>query len=85
MGELLALAHSELSEALEAWRDDEPVTVTDTEPLTGKPRGFPIELADCVIRILDTCEAPGIDLDAALCRKMRYNETRSHRHRGNRG
>jgi NTP pyrophosphatase (non-canonical NTP hydrolase) len=80
--ELLALAHSELSEALEIYRNGEPLDLIWDNPFNGKPEGFPIELADCVIRILDTAQAHGIDLEAALLRKMLYNEDRVHRHGG---
>jgi hypothetical protein len=49
-----------------------------------KPEGFGIELADAVIRILDTAEAIGIDLEAMIDLKMAWNETRSYRHGGKR-
>lgn len=81
VGELLALAHSELSEALEEYRAGRPLAQIRYRN-DGKPEGFPIELADCVIRILDTCAALKIDLDTALCIKMLFNETREHRHGG---
>ena len=47
-----------------------------------KPEGIPIELADCVIRILHTCGYYGIDLEEMIKKKMGYNETREHRHGG---
>lgn len=47
-----------------------------------KPEGVPTELADAVIRILDTCEVAGIDLGFEIERKMAYNETRAIRHGG---
>lgn len=49
-----------------------------------KPEGVPVELADTVIRVLDTCEAYGIDLGFEIRRKMEYNETRAFRHGGRR-
>lgn len=52
------------------------------DPNFYKPEGFPIELADCVIRILHTCEFYGIDLERMIEVKMKYNETRSYRHGG---
>ncbi len=48
--------------------------------LDRKPEGFPIELADVVIRIGDLCHALGIDLEAAILLKMNYNSTRPHKH-----
>ena len=47
-----------------------------------KPEGFPIELADILIRVFDLAEAWDIDLEAALQEKMAYNETRAYRHGG---
>ena len=86
--ELIALCHSELSEALECWRhlqdeiDLETPKTFDSEP---KPVGFPIELADAIIRIVDMAAHLGVDLDAAVKVKMAYNRTRPHRHGGLRG
>ena len=68
-GELIALMRSELSEALEALR------VPDM-PHVGE------ELADTVIRIMDFCEARGIDLEEQIIRKMAINNKRPHRHGG---
>lgn len=79
-GELIALAHTELSEALEEWRHGHPITEVRIEQ--GKPEGVPVEFADVVIRILDTAEAYGFDLGAVIRQKMTYNETRSYRHGG---
>lgn len=75
--EKLALIHSEVSEALEDYRDGAMVTTVDTK---GKPVGFPSELADIVIRICNLSGALGIDLDEEIAQKMRYNATRSRKH-----
>ena len=84
-GEQIALMHSELSEALEEWRkgsqfrDTYYSTDGSTEPPM-KPEGIPIELADAIIRIANTCEHYGIDLTKAILTKIEYNKTRSYRH-----
>lgn len=47
-----------------------------------KPEGFPSEMADIVIRVMDLCASLGIDLEFAIKRKAAYNATRPHRHGG---
>ena len=81
--EIVALIHSELSEALEEYRSNHGVTEVYQE--AEKPEGVPIELADAIIRILDYCGYAGIDIVAALERKHEYNKTRPYRHGGKRG
>ena len=80
-GELIALCHSELSEALEEYRAGHNVTEIYLSQ-GGKPEGIPAELADVVIRIADMCGLYGIDLLEAIKIKMQYNKTRPHRHGG---
>lgn len=70
-GEVIALMHSELSEALEADRKglkDDKLPHRD---------GREVEFADCIIRILDTAEALGLDIAGALIEKNRYNQSRA--------
>ena len=81
--ECLALIHSEVSEALEDYRDGHMELKTEVS-LTNKPYGFPSELADIVIRCLDLAGHLGIDLEQAIEVKMAYNATRPHRHGGKR-
>lgn len=77
IGEALALVHSEISEALEEVRSgrgvDEVYSNADN-PL--KPEGFPVELADAIIRILDLCGGYDIDIDGIVKMKLAYNNTR---------
>lgn len=80
--EKLALVHSELSEALECYRNNEMTTTISAS--YDKPEGFGVELADAVIRILDLCGYLGIDLGVEIERKHNYNMTRPYRHGGKR-
>lgn len=73
----------EVSEAWEEYRANRKATETyyETDKQGNqKPMGIPTELADVVIRVMDTCEALGIDLQAAIEEKHAYNATRSFRH-----
>lgn len=99
-GDDIALLHSEASEALEAYREwgtaemikmpDGVITPVDDLPEDFvnlhilKPEGVASELADILIRLLDTCATYDIDLEQQYHLKMEYNETRQHRHGGKR-
>ena len=78
--EVLALIHSELSEALEEYRDGRKPD--EVYYCSGKPEGVPIELADAIIRILDYCAFAGIDIDKAISDKHEYNKSRPYKHGG---
>lgn len=77
--ELLCLVHSEVSESLESYRNNEHLCGIKIIS-GGKPEGFPVELADAIIRIFDICGLHDIDLGYAIKLKMEYNKTREYRH-----
>jgi NTP pyrophosphatase (non-canonical NTP hydrolase) len=80
-GDIVALIHSEVSEALESFRDGhEPHVLYFGD--NGKPEGIPSELADIIIRVADCAGVYGIDLDEAVRVKMDYNSTRPFKHGG---
>lgn len=75
----LALIHSEISEALEESREPNfDPQIIDWQGL--KPIGFPIELADAMIRIMDLAGAFDIDLNKAIRLKHEFNLTRPKMH-----
>ena len=80
-GDIIALCHSELSEALEEYRNGKPAIYYGED---GKPEGIAVEMIDCIIRILDWCGHEAIDVDEILKIKHEYNKTRPYRHGGKR-
>ena len=78
-GDHIALLHSEVSEALEAYRIHKMAPYTSPD---GKPNDVYSEIADLFIRVLDFCDLYGIDLQREYERKMAYNRTRDFRHGG---
>jgi len=69
--------HSEISEALEEWKDN---SIQEVYWEGDKPVGFPVELIDAIIRILDICERYNIDTEEVIKLKMAYNVTRPYKH-----
>ena len=96
IGEMIALCHSELSEALEAdrkaqysdWDNFNEELKAQKDHEDGWKSSFQIhikdtfedELADTMIRIMDMSAYLGIDLESHIRAKMRYNSFREYKH-----
>lgn len=87
MGDLCANLHGEVSELWEAFRGNKLNKPCDKagameqlglEPLTCAEE----ELADILIRCLDTAREIGVDMKRAVLNKAAYNSTRPHKHGG---
>ncbi len=77
-GDIVVLCHSELSEAIEAFRNGETL-VWDNK---GKPDGVAVEMADALIRILDWFGNQGISVEEVVAMKHEYNKSRPYKHGG---
>ena len=86
-GDEISLLVEELSEAFREYRNLRGFTETYYEPDAKgnpEPHGIPVELGDVLIRLLDTCNRHGIDIEEAVTLKLEYNATREYRHGGKR-
>ena len=74
-GERMALIHAEISEALEALRDNNPTSskILDFSSVEE-------ELADAVIRIMDYAFGKDLDVAGAIVAKIEYNSDREFMH-----
>lgn len=70
----IALLHSEVSEMFEWWRKGFEVDSPEIAE----------EMADVFIRLVDTADRAGVELDQAIILKMEKNKAREHRHGGKR-
>ncbi len=74
-GEIIALIHSELSEALEGFRKGNP-----SDEHCPEFNSVEIELADAIIRIMDFAKAKGFRLAQAIVAKHNFNLNRPYKH-----
>ena len=70
VGTMLMLAVSEIAEAMEGHRKNQMDDKLPHRPM------IEVEIADCIIRLLDICRGLGLDVGGALAEKFCYNQTR---------
>ena len=77
VGEMIALAHSELSEALECFRTGNKAD----KNIKGRTGGE-VQLSDVLGILMDMEVGYGLEISSALAEKMEFNKTRGHMHGG---
>lgn len=95
IGEMLALIHSEVSEALECDRKNKYCQLIDLDLVVGSELPstefkdwfeqdvkdtFEDEMADIIIRVLDMCGHQVVDIQKHIELKLRYNSLREYKH-----
>ncbi len=82
--EKLMMVVTELAEAMEELRDHDSNHVYKNKDNPDKLEGFPVEVADAMIRLWDIAvnEGFGYTLVQLLNAKNEYNKTRGYRHGG---
>jgi NTP pyrophosphatase (non-canonical NTP hydrolase) len=73
----LLLLNTEIAEAAEALRDGNP-----RDKACPAFSRLEVELADLVIRLMDTSATHDLDIPGAIAAKMAYNKTRPYKHGG---
>lgn len=76
-GTIIALIHSEVSEALEALRAGNP-----SDDKIPEFNGAEAELADVIIRIMDVAQKRGWRVSEAIIAKLQFNDNREYKHGG---
>lgn len=71
IGEVLMLMVTELAEAYEGWRKGK------MDDHLKHRKNMEVELADTIIRILDTAHEEGLDVAGAMQEKFAYNQVRA--------
>jgi len=75
---LCMLVVTELAEAVETIRDG--WNPAEVRYVNRKPEGFPVEIADAIIRLADIGYQFDLDLESVIAEKMAFNRTRPRMH-----